>query len=110
MKSFKEIVLEKKKEKEKEKPIIFVETDPREEFPSDTVVYLQKEINKKSKDLTVEWADAMELLNSVFQEFEVPVPKVYQTKRWNQYSDLIRYTVQSLRDARGMKASWVRTI
>lgn len=111
MQSFKQLMMEKRKEKEeKEKPIIFIETDPHEGFPPDTVTYLQKEINKKCKDLEIEWKDAIHLLNAVFEEFKVPVPSVFQAARWGQYTKLIQYTVSNLRDARGMKASWVKTI
>jgi phage-related tail protein len=112
-KTLKELLYEsvKKNDKdEKEKKIIFVETDPLSEFPSDTVKYLQKEINKKSKDLSVEWKNAIELLDDTFNEFEVPIPKIFQTERWEQYSDLIKYTVEQLKDSRGMAASWVKTI
>lgn len=109
-KTFKQTLLEKKEKEEKPKPIIFKETDPLEEFPKDTMNYLQKEINKKCKDLEIEWKDALELLNSVFADYDIPLPKVYQTKRWEQYSELIKHTVKNLRDARGMKGSWVRTV
>lgn len=107
---FKQFLAEKEKDKKKKEPkIIFVETDPQEAFPNDTVSSLQKFVNKECKDLEKQWKSASELLDFVFDEYKVPKPLAYQKKRWEQYTGLLGYTVKNLHDSRGMKASWVTT-
>lgn len=102
------IILEAKK-KEKKPKIIFIETDPQEAFPNDTISSLQKAINKECKDLEKEWKNATELVDSVMKELKVPKPLAFLKKRWDQYCKLIAYTVKNLYDSRGMKAAWVTT-
>lgn len=99
-----------KKKEEKKKKIVFIETDPREEFPADTMSALQKEINKNAKDLEKPWRSPVELVDYVFAELEVPKPLAYLNKRWAQYNELIRVAIRALRDSRGMKGGWSATI
>lgn len=108
MKFFQEL-LEKAKEPEKKK-IVFVETDPQEDFPADTVSALRKEINKNAKDLEKEWRSAVELVDFAFAELGVPKPLAYLKNRWEQYMQLLGYAVTALREARGMKARWTQTV
>lgn len=110
MKTIAEILLEKKEKEEKEKKIIFVETDPLEPFPNDTISSLQKLINKECKDLQKQWTSAIELIDFVFKDNNVPKPMAYNKKRWDQYNHLISYAVKNLYDSRGLKGSWVTTI
>ena len=111
MKTINQILEEKKnKDDKEEKKIIFVETDPLEPFPNDTMTSLQKFINKECKDLEKQWNSAIELLDYVFKEYNVPKPMAYNKKRWNQYNELISYTVKNLYDSRGLKGSWVTTV
>jgi hypothetical protein len=105
---FKQYLLEAKKEKEKK--IVFVETDPQEYFPNDTISALQKEINAKAKDLTQEWSSAKELVDAAFNDLEVPIPLAYLKNRWEQYTKLLGVAINNLYDARGMKADWVKTV
>lgn len=108
MRHLKEILEEAKKEKEKK--IVFVETDGREAFPENTVNALEKDINKKAKDLSVEWKNSVELVDKAFEELEVPKPKAFQSERWEQYKDLLRYAIKSLSSSRGFKGGWTQTI
>lgn len=106
MKKLKDILTEKKEEKQK---IKFVETDPQEPFPNDTITYLQKEIGKLARDLTVDWKNPIELVNTAFVNLEVPIPKAYLKERWQQYNNLFGYAIKNLFDARGFGADWSNT-
>jgi hypothetical protein len=106
MKKLKDILVEKKEEKEKKKEIKFVETDPQEPFPPDTINYIQKEIGKLAKDLTINWKNPIELVNAAFYNLEVPIPKAYLAKRWKQYNELFGIAIKQLFDARGFGADW----
>ena len=105
---FKQYLMEVKKEKEKK--IVFIETDPHEPFPNDTISALQKDINSKAKDLKIEWKSAKELVDASFTDLDVPVPLAHLKNRWEQYIKLLGVAINNLYDARGMKASWVKTI
>ena len=110
MRHLKEILAESKKDKEKEKEVVFIETDHREPFPSDTIGALQKDIRKKAKDLTVKWKSSVELVDKTFEELDVPKPQAFQNERWDQYKQLLSYAIKSLSDARGFKAGWTQSI
>lgn len=107
---FLQSLIEKKAEKPEKKKIVFVETDPQEAFPDDTVSALQKEINKQAKDLEKNWRSAVELVDFVFVELDVPKPMAYLKDRWEQYNQLLGYAVTALKDSRGMKAHWTQTV
>lgn len=107
---FFQTLLEKEKKKPEKKKVVFIETDPQEAFPADTMSALQKEINKQAKDLEKNWRSAVELVDFAFTELEVPKPLAYLKARWEQYNQLIADSVRSLRDARGMKAHWTQTV
>jgi hypothetical protein len=106
MKKLTQILSEQKEQKEKEKKLRFVETNPQEAFPNDTISYLQKEINKLAKDLSVDWKSPIELVNAAFYNLEVPIPKAFLAKRWQQYNTLFGVAIKSLFDARGFGADW----
>lgn len=107
---FLKLLLEKKEKEPEKKKIVFVETDPRESFPSDTVSALEKEINKNAKDLEKEWRSVIELVDFSFIELDVPKPLAYLDDRWEQYKRLISYAVIALRKSRGMKGRWTTSI
>lgn len=102
---FKQFLIEKTSKKKK---IVFVENDPREPFPNDTITSLQKEINKNCKDLEKEWKNAIEVVNYSFNELDVPIPKAFQNERWSQYLKLLSYAIKNLADARGF-STWTNT-
>ena len=92
-------------EQEKQK-LKFVETDPQQPFPNDTVNYLRKEIGKLARDLTVDWKNPIELVNAAFYNLDVPIPKAFLKERWQQYNTLFGYAIKNLFDARGFGADW----
>ena len=96
-------------QKEKEKKIKFVETDPQEPFPNDTITYIKKEINKLCRDLSIDWQSPIDVVNAAFHNLEVPIPKAYLKERWKQYSDLFGHAIKNLFDARGFGADWSNT-
>lgn len=104
MKKLTQILLEKKAEKEKK--LKFVETDPQQPFPNDVISYLGKEISKLSRDLTIDWKNPIELVNAAFYNLEVPIPKAFLAKRWEQYNTLFSVAIKSLFDSRGFGADW----
>lgn len=110
MRHLRDILSEAKKDEEKEKKLVFVETDPREAFPNDTISALEKDIHKKAKDLTKQWKSSVELVDAVFEELDVPKPMAYQNERWEQYKQLLTVAIRRLYDARGLKAGWMKTI
>jgi hypothetical protein len=91
---------------EKSKKPVFVETDPHEPYPQDTVEAVRKEVRKLAKDLTVDWDSAIQVLNKACENLSVPVPTANLKDRWDQYRGLIKDTVLALRDARGFGANW----
>lgn len=93
-------------EKKEEPKLVFVETDPNEPFPDDTINYIEKEINKLCKDLKQDWDSAVSVVNAAFDNFGVPQPRAYQKNRWEQYTKLLGYAVKNLYQARGLKANW----
>lgn len=112
MRHLKDILTEadKDKEEKKEQKVVFVETDPQEPFPNDTIAALHKDIKKKSKDLEVDWKSSVEVVDAAFADLNVPKPQAYLKERWKQYRELLDYAIRSLYDSRGMKAAWAQTI
>lgn len=110
MRHLREILSEAKKDKEKEKKVVFIETDPREAFPNDTIAALHKDIRQKAKDLGVQWKSSVELVDATFEDLEVPKPQAFQNERWEQYKQLLSYAIKCLYDARGLKGGWTTTI
>ena len=104
---FLDFLLEARK---KEKKIVFIETDGRSPFPNDTLISLQKEINKNCKDLEHEWKNAVEVVNYSFNELDVPIPTANLTARWEQYKECLKYAIKNLVDSRGLNGSWSTTV
>jgi hypothetical protein len=92
--------------KKKEEKIVFKETDPQMPFPNDTITAIKKRINVFAKDLTSNWDNAIELVDAVMLELRVPKPLAHLKKRWEQYEDLIQFSVENLYDARGFSVQW----
>ena len=100
------MITEAKKEKVK---VVFVETDGRAPFPNNTMSALEKSITKLAKDLETEWDSATKLVNTAFEESNVPIPGAHLKERWEQYTKLLAHAIRELHDARGF-ASWSRTV
>ena len=92
--------------KKKEKKIVFKETNPQNEFPKDTITAIKKRINVYTKDLTMNWDNAAEMLDAVMLELKVPKPTANLFKRWKQWDELLEFSVQNLADARGIDGPW----
>jgi hypothetical protein len=92
--------------KKKEKKVVFKETNPQNAFPKDTITAIKKQVNVFTKDLSMNWDTAMEMLDDVMRELNVPKPTANLSKRWDQYAELIEFSVQSMADARGLEGSW----
>lgn len=105
--NFLQTLIEKKKD-EKQKPV-FIETDEKSPFPNDTITALEKKITTLSKDLETEWESAVTLVNSAFEELNVPIPQAYVKDRWIQYTELLAYAIKQLYNARGLSAKWHQT-
>ncbi len=110
MKKLQDILLEKKEKEKKEPKIVFIETDPQTAFPDDTISAIEKEINKKAKDLELEWKNAIDLVNACFEELKVPIPLSFLKIRTEQYQKLIAYAVRQLAESRGFKSSWTISV
>lgn len=85
---------------------IFVSDDVNEPYPKDTMVYIQKDINKQSKDKAKDWNSAIELVDSSLNDLNVPKPMAYMRERWKQYEEMIAYAVKNLADSRGLNGKW----
>ncbi len=83
-------------------PDVYVDVDGRKELPADSIKYLKKEINKLGKDLTKEWKSPLELVNNAFGNLDVPIPNAFQSKRWNQYTELIGDAISALQNSKGI--------
>lgn len=104
MNLFQELI-EKKVDQSRKKPI-FAETDGQSKYPPHTMVMLKKNITTKARDLDIDWESAVDLTNEVFDEFSVPIPQAFQRDRWEQYVELLAYSIRALADARGLGAKW----
>jgi hypothetical protein len=107
MRKLSEILSEGRKPKEKG---IFISDDVNDPFPFDTMIYIQKAINKNSKDKSKDWNSPIELLDFSLNELNVPKPLAYMKTRWDQYLKLLNYAVRNLSDSRGLNDKWNKTI
>lgn len=99
------LIEDEDKKDEKRKPV-FIETDPQDPFPQDTIDAIRKEIRKLAKDLSVDWNSTVQLLTKAFENLSVPMPHANQKSRWDQYRRLIKDAVEALRDSRGFGSTW----
>ena len=105
MRSLQEILKEGKDtvdKDEKNKIEVFVDDNNLTAFPNDTMTALNKSINRLSKDLNMEWKNSIEIVDSAFEELDIPKPTANLLSRWEQYKQLISYAVKSLYDSRGL--------
>lgn len=103
MRKLSEILEEGRKPKEKG---IFIPEDPNDPYPFDTMIYMQKAINKNSKDKQKDWDSPIELVDFSLDELNIPKPASYMKNRWEQYVQMLKYAVKNLADSRGMSAKW----
>lgn len=98
------------KEKEKEKKVVFKETDGRSAFPENTVNAIKKEITNLAKDLEKEWSGVPALISMAYKNLDVPEPQAFQYDRWAQQKDIIAHATKQMYQARGGNGSWAVTI
>jgi hypothetical protein len=103
MRKLSEILEEGRKPKEKG---IFIPDDVQEPYPFDTMVYIQKAVNRNSKDKSKDWNSPIELVDFSLDELNVPRPMAYMKKRWEQYVEMLHYAVRNLKDSRGFSGTW----
>lgn len=92
--------------KKKEEKRVFKETDPQAPFPKDTMTAIKKRSTVFAKDLTMDWDNAMEMLDAVLTELKVPKPAAFLKERWKQYGELLEFAVEQLYEARGFEGHW----
>lgn len=94
---------------EKQKKIVFKETDGVLPFPEMTMNALKKEIKKMSSDLSKEWPSTIAVVNAAFDELEVPKPLAFNKDRWEQYCQMIKVATKELVASRGF-SGWTKLI
>jgi hypothetical protein len=67
---------------------------------------LRKLITQGAKDVTQQWQNSLELVNTAYHVANIRRPNPDQRGAWKQYEDLLRYGVHALSDARGNVGSW----
>lgn len=109
---FKQFLMEQAKAKadDKEKKIVFKETDGFSAFPENTMAALEKQVSVLAKDLEVDWKSAAEVVDAAFEELDVPKPQSFLKHRWAQYVELLSHAVKQLHKARGLKSGWTQSI
>jgi hypothetical protein len=107
---FSQFLQEAEKDKEKEKKIVFKETDGRSPFPENTVRAIEKEISGLARDLEQEWDNVAKLMDTAFENLDVPKPQAFQSERWKQYTDMIGHATNELYKSRGFKSTWSRSV
>lgn len=76
------------------------------ELPKQIVSELQKNIRDGAKDLTQNWANALELVNRAYAVARVSIPTPDKSGAWKQYTDLMSYAVAQLSSTRGRDGTW----
>ena len=105
---FKEFyLLEKKEEKKK---IVFKETDGITEFPPNAFSALEKHVSTLARDLDNDWDSASALVDTAFEELEIPKPDATSKYRWPQYVALLKHAIKELYKSRGLSAGWSKVV
>lgn len=81
-------------------------TDKLTILPEIVISELKKLISKGAKDITQDWADALELTDTAYHVAKVRKPDPDQKGAWKQYTDLLTYSVHQLRKTRGTDGKW----
>lgn len=81
-------------------------SEPLTALPEMLISELRKLINVGSKDLTQNWANALELVNTAFHVSNIKRPNPLMKGAWKQYEQLIKYGVTCLQDTRGVGGKW----
>lgn len=69
-------------------------------IPDDVMNKLKTHIRDGAKDLNIEWANALELVNKAFKIEAVKIPRPAERHAWEQYNELLEYAVKQLKKYR----------
>lgn len=79
------------------------------ELPDSIISEIKKLIKFGAKDLTQQWENALELCNTAYKVSNIKLPVPVNHKSWKQYTELLKFAVHELADARGMDGDWRQT-
>jgi hypothetical protein len=75
-------------------------------LPQTIISELKKLISQGAKDLSQDWEDALELVNTAYHISNIRHPNPDQRGAWKQYEELLRFGVHVLADTRGLSSKW----
>lgn len=75
-------------------------------LPAAVISEIKKNIRDGAKDTTQAWANALELTNTAYYVSNVRLPRPDQKGAWDQYEELLRFSVRQLSDNRGIGGDW----
>jgi hypothetical protein len=75
-------------------------------LPQRVIGELKKLIRDGAKDLTQDWKHALHLVNTAYHVANVRRPTPDEKGGWNQYEDLIKFSVKQLSATRGLDGKW----
>ena len=79
---------------------ILKEKDDLSKLPEDIIKDLKKLIRDGAADLDLDWANALELVKKAYSVQGVERPSPNERTAWDQYTELLKYGVEQLADAR----------
>lgn len=83
--------------------------DKLTELPQTIIGEIKKLIKHGAKDLAQNWESALELCNTAYKVANVKLPTPTYKEAWKQYTELLKYTVNTLADYRGLDGEWRQT-
>lgn len=75
-------------------------------LPEKVINEIKKLIKKGAVDLEQKWVNALELLHTAYKSANVKRPTPNEKGAWNQYEDLIAFSVRQLAATRGIDNQW----
>ena len=75
-------------------------------LPVPVMTALRKRIRKGAEDTNQNWANALELVHTSYENEEVVRPEPSWKDAWKQYEENLAYAVQQLATNRGMDGDW----
>jgi hypothetical protein len=75
-------------------------------LPEEMVKEIKKIIRKGAEDLDQKWANALELVHHGYEQTGTIRPSPDMKGAWNQYEDIISYSVDQLAKNRGLTGDW----
>ena len=75
-------------------------------LPQMVLSELKKLISQGAKDVTQNWKDALELVNTAYHVANIRRPNPDQRGAWKQYEELLKFGVHALYDSKGSSGDW----